>query len=244
MEKSDLLNISLAFSNIFLCPFRHFLNDQTLTVLDKIAKSEKIIGVTDSFSLSLLSLLVRLLQPKKILQLGTFSGYTAIILAGILQANYRAGRLFTVEIYSEYHKFAHEHALEAGLGKFIDFIDGSSTDLAVVEKIKKNGPYELIYIDSSHAYLDTFKELCLYVEDKSIVSNSSIVFFHDAAREAEQYDPTNSGGVRRALEEWFVSNSKDFYLLILEPPLWPNACGVGLIARKNTPSHGMEKESA
>src|SRR5208283_1321085 len=111
------------------------------------------------------------------------------------------GHLFTVELNPECHIHACKQAENASLSDMIDFIDGSSTDRAVIYKAEQNGPYDIVYIDSSHSYGETMKELQRYIENKSIVTENSLVFFHDASEFARQFDATQSGGVRRALDE-------------------------------------------
>lgn len=229
MEQIELLHFSLAYLDSRISSFRYLVSERTLAILNQIALSENILGVTDTYSLSLLAMLTHLCQPTRFLQLGTHSGYTALVLADVMKHNFRPGHLYTIELNKEFHLYAQEQAETAGLSNIIDFIDGFSIDKHVIEVVRKNGPYEMIYIDSSHAYNETLQELEYYLGDTSIVSPTSFVLFHDATDFARQYDPTQSGGVRRALEEWYAKHHRDYQLFIFEPPTWPNACGLALI---------------
>lgn len=233
MENKELLGFSLAYLDNRISPFRYLVSEHTLGVLNQIALSEKILGVTDTFSLSFLAMLTHLCQPTRFLQLGTHFGYTALVLADIMKHNFRPGHLYTVELNQESQNYARQQAEVAGLIDIIDFIDGSSTDKEVIDTVKKSAPYDIVYIDSSHAYSETIKELEYYIDDKSVITPNSFVLLHDASRFARQYDPTKSGGVNKALEEWYAKNQQYYQLLILEPPIWPNACGLALITGRS-----------
>jgi predicted O-methyltransferase YrrM len=216
--------------------FLRLLSEETLTVLTQIVlDDEQICGVTDISSLSLLAMLTRVRQPIRFLQLGTHYGYTALVLSDIMKHNIHRGRLYTVELRAECHVVARQHAARAGLGDSIEFIDGASTDEHVIQTVRDNGPYDMIYIDSSHSYGETLKELEHYIENPAIVSDSTLVFFHDASEFARQYDATGEGGVRAALDEWHEKHRRDFRVHIFEPPSWPNACGFGMLSRKPAP---------
>ncbi len=230
MDNRELVNFSLAYLDSRVSSFRYLVSERTLSVLNQIALSEQILGVTDTFSLSLLAMLTHLCQPTRFLQLGTHYGYAALVLADVMKHNFRPGHLYTVELNEECHRYARQKAEAAGLIDVIDFIDGSSIERPVVDIARAKGPYEMVYIDSSHAYRETLTELEYYVADNSIVSPTSFVLFHDATEFAKQYDPTNSGGVRKALVEWRAKHRQDFQLFLFEPPTWPNACGLALIS--------------
>jgi predicted O-methyltransferase YrrM len=232
MEQADLRHFSLSYLDSRISSFRCLLSEKTLAVLNEIGLDEKILGVTDTYSLSLLAMFTRLCQPTRFLQLGTHFGYTALVLADIMKHNIRKGHLYTVEMNPESHLHARQQAENACLSEMIDFIDGSSTDKNVLDVIERNGAYEIIYIDSSHSYGETLKELECYVENRSIVTEASLVFFHDASEFARRFDATQGGGVRRALDEWYAARSKDFNMFIFEPPSWPNACGLGVMTLK------------
>jgi predicted O-methyltransferase YrrM len=232
MTSEELKGFSLAYLDNRVSCFRHLVSEGTLAVLNQTALDEKILGVTDTSSLSLLAMLTRLCQPIRFLQLGTHFGYTALVLADIMKHNIRQGHLYTVELNPESHRHARQQAEAASLSDIIDFIDGSSTDWAVIDKVEQNGPYDIVYIDSSHSYGETLKELECYIENKSVVAEKTLAFFHDASEFAKQFDATQCEGVRRALDEWHAVRNKDFNMFIFEPPSWPNACGFGVVTRK------------
>ncbi|MEI6143925.1 MAG: methyltransferase, partial [Mariniphaga sp.] len=65
---------------------------------------------------SLLTLLSKLIRPDRILEIGTYTGYSALCLVKGLSNN---GLLHTIEINEEFEQFASEFFKEAGLSKKI-----------------------------------------------------------------------------------------------------------------------------
>ena len=75
---------------------------------------------------SILTLLSRLISPKKILEIGTYTGYSAICLARGLA---KGGILHTIEINDELEKFASEYFMESGLKDSIVQHIGDATEI-------------------------------------------------------------------------------------------------------------------
>lgn len=90
----------------------------------------------------LMRMLVRLLQPRRILEIGTFTGYGAICLASGLGPE---GRLITLEINEEYKRFWDKYFPLAGLQDRIEVRIGDAFDLIPTLP----GPFDLVYLDSN-----------------------------------------------------------------------------------------------
>ena len=205
-------------------------------MLDAIIDHPRFPGATDPSALALLGMLVRILQPRRVLQLGTHIGFSSMIIADVLTHNSQPGHLFTVEPDASAHALARAFAAQAGLAATLTFLDGASTDPWITQALQAAGPFDLIYLDASHAYAATLAELSLIGEQGGWLAEAGLLVLHDAAREAVRWDPTGQGGVRRALDEWIAPRAAAYQFFIFEPPLWPNACGLGLLARRHTPS--------
>ncbi len=208
--------------------YRSYLSSRTLQTLDTMLRDEGPEGFTDWTALSFLSSMIRLCQPTNILQLGTHMGFSAIIFASLLTSE--KGKIYTVEPVKSYHDKARYYAMQAGVNSRIEFIDGFSTDPNITRELAKHGPYGLIYIDTSHSCAETLKELRAYVEDHRFTSLSTLVLLHDVGTAAVAVD---SKGVRGGVEEWIKTgdNGSRYQLFVLEPPLYPNVNGLGMIRR-------------
>jgi predicted O-methyltransferase YrrM len=202
-------------------------------VLEEIVAHPRFPGVTDPPALALLETLLRITQPERVLELGTYIGLSSVFIADVLQQNQRQGHLWTVDPDASAHSLASEWLTKAGLENAVSLVGGLSTAPEVARALRANGPFEFVYLDSSHAYGATLKELELVFEDRWL-SPGGLLLLHDASDFASRWDPTNQGGVRRALNEWTAAHLGEYYLAILEPPLWPSATGVGLLSRRQS----------
>lgn len=91
---------------------------------------------------ALLNLLVRELRPRRVLELGTFTGYSSIWMASALP---EGGRLDTIEINDELEDLIREAFRRAGLASRIRLVIGDALDvLPMVDET-----YDLVYIDAN-----------------------------------------------------------------------------------------------
>jgi predicted O-methyltransferase YrrM len=205
------------------------LSDAARRVLDEIVEHEWFSGSSDPFVLEACAMLVRTTRAARVLQVGTHIGFSAVYLADVLPPG---GRLWAVDPDDRTLPVAREFLARAGLLDRVEVVHGYSTDAAVGEQLRAAGPFEVVYLDSSHAYRSTLAELDLLF-DGGVVEDGVLVL-HDAAVAAAQFDPDGEGGVRRALDEWIAGRRDSFDLLVLEPPFWPGVCGAGFVRRRTT----------
>jgi caffeoyl-CoA O-methyltransferase len=92
-----------------------------------------------------LHLLAKLNQSKKILEIGTLAGYSTIWLARALPPN---GKLITLEYEALHAEVAKTNITRAGLGGLVDIRLGKAIDLLPVLAEKKEGPFDMIFIDA------------------------------------------------------------------------------------------------
>ncbi|MBA3468809.1 MAG: class I SAM-dependent methyltransferase [Herpetosiphonaceae bacterium] len=214
--------------------YARFVSPQANDVLEIMIDDEYFPGVSDPIALYALTWLLDILKPKRVLQLGTHMGFSSVVIADILTHQGQDGRLVTVDPADNYHTVAKEWTEKAGVRERITFLDGFSTDQEIVRQILELGPFDLIYLDSSHMYAATLEELHLIFAEQSWLVEHGALVLHDAATYAQRYDSTNQGGVYRALNEWIDAYPDLYHLLILEPPLWPSVCGLGVVMRRST----------
>lgn len=99
----------------------------------------------------LLKMLVRMIQPKNILEVGTFSGYSAICLAEGLDDS---GRLYTFEINDEQEPFTRPWIEQSPVADKIDFRIGD----AITEAPKLGIVFDMVFIDGDkRTYVETYE---------------------------------------------------------------------------------------
>lgn len=103
-----------------------------------------------------LSMLSHMLQPKRILELGTFTGYSALCLAEGLPED---GRLVTIEHNDELEEMIRKNLSLSPLGEKIDLVIADAKELmANGQWLMANGPFDLVFIDADK------REYCAYLE--------------------------------------------------------------------------------
>lgn len=103
---------------------------------------------------SLLTVLGRLVKPVRILEVGTAIGYSAILLAGVLEPG---GRVETIERYDLMIEKATENIKRAGLEKIISIIPGDASE--ILRCLDKQ--YDLIFLDAAKGQYPDFLPECL-----------------------------------------------------------------------------------
>ncbi|MCS6969122.1 MAG: O-methyltransferase [Cytophagales bacterium] len=90
---------------------------------------------------ALLSLLTRLIRPTKILEIGTFTGYSALCLAQGLAPE---GKLITIDCNEETSEIARRYFAQAGLADKINILLGDAAQILPT----LNEVFDLVYIDA------------------------------------------------------------------------------------------------
>jgi predicted O-methyltransferase YrrM len=103
---------------------------------------------------SLLRMISQMINPRHILEIGTFTGYSAICLAAGLQ---EGGLLHTIELSSELKEIATRYFLEAGLSDKIIQHFGDARQIIPTLDIK----FDLVFIDAGKEHYIEFYELAI-----------------------------------------------------------------------------------
>ena len=99
----------------------------------------------------LLKMLVEMIRPQKVLEIGTFSGYSAISMAEGLP---EGGRLYTFEINDEMEDFTRQWIEGSEVADKIEFIIGD----ALTEAPKLGIEFDMAFIDGDkRTYIDCYE---------------------------------------------------------------------------------------
>ncbi len=103
---------------------------------------------------SFLRLMVRALKARRVLEVGMFTGYSALMMAEALPDD---GRLVTCEVNPKAEKVARRYFAESPHGHKIDVRMGPA-----VETIKTlDGPFDFVFIDADKENYSAYYELCM-----------------------------------------------------------------------------------
>ncbi len=101
---------------------------------------------------NLLSMFSQMVQPEQILEIGTYTGYSAVCLAQGLKEN---GQLHTIDINEELENRVRSFFDEAGLANKINYYIGNA--LTIIPTIQKT--FDLVFIDADKKNYSAYYDL-------------------------------------------------------------------------------------
>ncbi|KXN88421.1 O-methyltransferase MdmC [Leucoagaricus sp. SymC.cos] len=141
-----------------------------------------------------LHLLLRSIGAKRVLELGTLGGYSAIWLARALPDD---GEVVTLELIEKHAKVAAENIETVGLTPKIKILVGRALDL--LSAIEPSPPFDFVFVDAD-------KVSCLeyFNHAKRLVRPGGVIVVDNVVRQGRvsdtEYTDANVEGVRRLLE--------------------------------------------
>ena len=108
---------------------------------------------------ALMALLVELIGATRALEVGVFTGYSALVVAEAMGAD---GRLTALDVSADYTGIARRFWAEAGLAERIDLRLGDAREtLAALRADGLDGHYDFAFIDADKSGYDIYYEQCL-----------------------------------------------------------------------------------
>ena len=106
-----------------------------------------------------MALLVKLISAKRIIEVGTFTGYSALCLAKAMGAQ---GKLIRCDINSDWTTMAQRYWQQAGVQRQIDLrIAPASETLQQLIQQGQSGQFDMAFIDADKENYDRYYEQCL-----------------------------------------------------------------------------------
>lgn len=180
----------------------------------------------------------------KIVQLGHFAGWSTLMMGWELRRMGKTSNcLWSIDIMQGVTDFALQWVINAGLQDIVRLQVGDSIfpDAWKFASSYLNGEPKMIFVDSSHEYEHTGKEIAYWYPH---LRTGGLMFFHDASEYASKFDGTQRGGVKRAIEEFWASPTLSYkrirpgilmlnhYVDGTEPLLVrQDGCGAGVIQK-------------
>lgn len=177
----------------------------------------------------------------RIAQFGHYIGYSTILMGYMLRRMGAHHGLFSIDIDPVATEYTASWVAKAELGHYVNLVVSDSANADLPERAKEylGGSPELIFIDSSHQYEHTWRELDLWYPH---LPEGGLILLHDVSRLAATFDSTGKGGVFRALTEWCTSHGLSFFALnpfvtggTAMDLAYADRCGLGIIQK--CPTH-------
>ena len=141
----------------------------------------------------LLKMLVTMIRPRHILEVGTFKGYSSLCMAEGLKEVGEGGIIHTFDVNDELEKFTRGWIEGSGLGSYIDYRIGDANQLAQLLGLQ----FDLIFLDGDkRTYPETYEmALALLQKGGFILADNTLWDGHvvDPAYDRDQ----QTVGIRR-----------------------------------------------
>lgn len=165
----------------------------------------------------LLTIISKMLQPKRILEIGTFTGYATLCLAGGLAKD---GKVITLDVNEELAYLPQKYFAESKFSTQIDFkIKDAKQFLKETDEI-----FDLVFIDADK---ENYVEYFNLIKDK--VKSGSVIIFDNVLWYGKVLDENPSQKSTQKIKELnaLISQDDDFENVIL-----PLRDGVNLLRKK------------
>ena len=134
-----------------------------------------------------LQMIVRMIKPENILEIGTFTGYSAIAMALAMPANCK---LTTIDNNEEIESMTRSFISKANLDDKIDFIIGNA--LKIIPGLDKT--FDLVFIDADkEQYVDYYNTVFPFVKKGGFIIADNVLWGGKAIEEPQKTDKETSG---------------------------------------------------
>jgi caffeoyl-CoA O-methyltransferase len=137
-----------------------------------------------------LELLVFLARPRLVLEIGTYSGYSALSMAPALP---EGGRIITCELDDRHADVAERHIAAAGLADRIELRRGPALD--TVNGL--DGPFDVVFIDADKpGYLDYYEAVLPKLSERGLIVVDNVLWSGRVADPPSEDDDDNTRSLR------------------------------------------------
>ncbi|HEV2058512.1 MAG TPA: O-methyltransferase [Solirubrobacteraceae bacterium] len=137
-----------------------------------------------------LEFLVFLAQPRLVLEIGTYSGYSALSMA---QALPPGARIVSCELDPQRVAFAERHIAGAGMSDRIDVRQGPAQETIAA----LDGPFDLVFIDADkESYLDYYEGVLPKLSERGLIVVDNVLWSGRVAAPPSDDDKESTRALR------------------------------------------------
>jgi caffeoyl-CoA O-methyltransferase len=136
---------------------------------------------------ALMTLLARLLGARRAIELGTFTGYSAICIARGLP---EGGKLLACEIDPERAQIAHHNLADAGVGERVEVRVGPAAETLDQLRAEAAEPFDLAFVDADKVSYPAYYEACL-----ELLAPGGLIVLDNVLMDGRVLDPGDDGSV-------------------------------------------------
>jgi caffeoyl-CoA O-methyltransferase len=149
--------------------------------------------------------LVRMLRARRVLELGTFTGYSSISMALALPPD---GRVITCDVDEETNAIARRYAEEAGVAGRIEYRLGPALETIA----QLDAPFELVFVDADKPnYVNYYEATLPLLADGGLMVFDNTLWSGQVADESDQSESTKA---IRALNDHVLADPRVHNVLL------------------------------
>lgn len=169
-----------------------------------------------------MQLLIQLMQARNIIEVGVFTGYSALAMALALPPD---GRLVACDISKEWTDIGQKYWKRAGVRKKIDLrLAPAPETLEALSLSWQAGHYDLAFIDADKEHYDLYFEYCL-----KLLRPNGLILFDNTLWDGKVADPQFNDSETRAIR---ALNQKLYSDERVDISLIPIADGLTLVRKR------------
>lgn len=149
----------------------------------------------------ILEMLCYMLNPKRVLEIGTFTGYSAICMARAMD---KGCDLHTIDINDEISHIAKQYVKESGLEDVVSLHIGSALDVAP----KLGGIFDLVFIDGDKREYPQYYNMLF---ENELVKKGSFIFADNVLWDGKVID-----GSEKNLKDKYTQGVLEFNKMVIE----------------------------
>jgi caffeoyl-CoA O-methyltransferase len=131
-----------------------------------------------------LQALVWMGRPQLVLELGTYSGYSALAMAAALPPG---GRIVTCELSDEHADFAQRHIDDSPYADRIELRRGPALETVAT----LDGPFDLVFIDADKQnYVNYYEAVVPKLAERGLIAADNTLWSGNVAEDEDQSDAT------------------------------------------------------
>ncbi len=203
----------------------HSLEKTNSDILEKIEKEahENNVPIIRKEMESFLRVMLELKRPKRILELGTAVGYSAILMSECIE---KKSKIVTIENYEKRIPIAKQNIKDAGKEKVIELLEGDAME--IMPTLQEN-QFDFVFMDAAKAqYIHFLPEVMRLMKKGAVLITDNVLQEGDLIESkyvVRRRDRTIHKRMREYLE--VVKNSKD-----LETSIVPIGDGITVSVKK------------
>lgn len=229
------------------------LSDEEWQIMDDWYRETDSVGSPGECSVPMISMLQGVIMGngvRAMVQCGHYMGFSTLLCGFFFRAMGAKHAMYSIDLDANVTAFTQKYVDRAGLQDYVhlEVCDSADPKLpALARDYLQQENINLVFIDSSHQYEHTLRELDLWYP---ALSPGGLILMHDVSQFASTFDATYSGGVHRAVAQWNKRHGGSAIFLNgfvtgfavpgqTAPLTYKDPCGVGIIQKVPSANGGM-----